>query len=233
MQKDSKEKAGALEEYSKLCDMKAMPVLFYSHTSGEFACFSNFYRSRLVDDKGTAFCCTEQWLMWNKAVVFNDAERARLIMETTDPAEIKALGRLVVGFDEAVWARHREDVMVRGLLLKFRQNPALRAKLLSTGVRPIAEASPRDAIFGIGADETSPQAQNPANWSAMGQSLFHTHTRTPFQQQQRSPAWLMHDCDRRSWPRVDEVPLRNQRRPRRPLSNQPALPPRSCTNART
>ena len=177
MQKGSKEKAGALEEYSKLCDMKAMPVLFYSHTSGEFACFANFFPSRLVDDKGTAFCCTEQWLMWNKAVVFNDAERARLIMETTDPAEIKALGRLVVGFDEAVWARHREDVMVRGLLLKFRQNPALRAKLLSTGVRPIAEASPRDAIFGIGADETSPQAQNPANWPAMGQSLFHTHAR--------------------------------------------------------
>ena len=186
----------------------------------------------MVDDKGTAFCCTEQWLMWNKAVVFNDAERARLIMETTDPAEIKALGRLVVGFDEAVWARHREDVMVRGLLLKFRQNPALRAKLLSTGVRPIAEASPRDAIFGIGADETSPQAQSPANWSAMGQSLFHTRTRTPFQQQQRSPAWLMLGCNRCAWPRVDEVPLRNQRRPRRPLSNEPAPPSSSCTNTR-
>ena len=39
MQTDSKENAGMLEEYSKLCDMKAMPVLFYSHTSGEFACF--------------------------------------------------------------------------------------------------------------------------------------------------------------------------------------------------
>ena len=149
------------------------PVLFYGHTHGPYCSFSNFYPSTFRDDAaGITYCCTEQWLMHHKAMTFGDTAIARLIMASTDPAAIKALGRRVQRYDDAVWAACREDVMYRGLLLKFGQNADIRAVLLGTGSRPIAEASPTDRIFGIGAAADDPLAQNPDNWPAMGTSLF-------------------------------------------------------------
>jgi len=151
---------------------KKEPILFYGHTEGKYQSFSNFYPSPFTDENGNAFVCTEQWLMYNKAITFNDSAMARLIMQATEPRKMKKYGRQVKGYDEAVWSAAREDVMYRGLLLKFRQNPDIRDVLLSTGSRPIAEASPSDKIFGIGAPATNPRAQDPDNWPSMGQNVL-------------------------------------------------------------
>ena len=149
------------------------PVLFYGHKRGKYCSFSNFYPSEFRDNQtGLTYCCTEQWLMHHKATVFGDTAMARLIMASKDPARIKAYGRRVMGYDDAVWGACREEVMFQGLLLKFGQNADIRAVLLGTGTRPIAEASPTDRIFGIGASADDPLAQNPDNWPSMGQSLL-------------------------------------------------------------
>lgn len=63
-------------------------------------------------------------------------------MDTRDPREQKALGRSVRGFDAAVWDEEGYDVVVKGNLEKFRQNPRFRDELLATGdsVRDVCRA---------------------------------------------------------------------------------------------
>lgn len=57
----------------------------------------------------------------------------QLIMSTQDPREQKELGRKVKGFVPDVWEAVSLDIVIRGNLAKFRQNPGLKDKLLATG----------------------------------------------------------------------------------------------------
>ena len=96
--------------------------------------------------------------MSQKALLFSDPEIARSILEVKSTekqamASVKALGRKVQNFDDAVWKKHRERIVLEGTLLKFRQNEELKEKLLETGEKTIVEASPRDRIWGIGFGE--------------------------------------------------------------------------------
>ena len=60
--------------------------------------------------------------------------------------------------------------MTRGNDAKFRQNQGLRRKLFQTGSAILAEASPIDAVWGIGLSADDPRAQDPAQWP--GQNLL-------------------------------------------------------------
>jgi hypothetical protein len=80
----------------------------------------------------------------------------------------------VTGFDESVWAAAREEIVYRGNLAKFSQHADLRAILLDTGDRIIAEASPRDSIWGIGMAEDDPNVTDTTLWglNLLGKALM-------------------------------------------------------------
>lgn len=99
-----------------------------------------------------------------KARLFGDEAALERGLAKDDPAAAKAAGRGVLGFDEAMWRRHRFEVVVRGNQAKFTQHAALRAFLVGTGDRVLVEASPVDAIWGIGLAVDDPRAQDPARW---------------------------------------------------------------------
>ena len=48
------------------------------------------------------------------------------------------------------------DVVVKGNIAKFSQNEKLLDFLLSTDDKILVEASPKDTVWGIGLDESSP-----------------------------------------------------------------------------
>jgi hypothetical protein len=87
-----------------------------------------------------------------------------LILAAEHPAEAKKLGRLVRGFDDAVWEAERYAIVVRGNLAKFGQHEELRRYLLSTAPRILVEASPRDRVWGIGLGGHNEKAQRPSEW---------------------------------------------------------------------
>ncbi|KAF9456867.1 hypothetical protein BDZ94DRAFT_1274581 [Collybia nuda] len=94
-------------------------------------------------------------MMAQKALLFGDARVARDVIAVDGTgsgamAQVKALGREVVGFDEEIWKREREKIVLEGNLHKFRANPELKQRLLDTGERVFVEASPGDRIWGIG-----------------------------------------------------------------------------------
>ena len=92
----------------------------------------------------------EQYMMYKKAILFQDYQTAEKILSTDDVAEIKALGRIVQHFDEEIWREKREKIVHKGVLQKFLQNPELAEKLLETGKQMIAECAVKDKIWGIG-----------------------------------------------------------------------------------
>lgn len=126
--------------------------------------YSNWHPSVFTDEAGHRFVNSEQFLMYHKALVMGDAETAAQILRETNPGKIKALGRQVRNFNEALWEEKRLGVMEAGCYLKFTQNSAMQAELLATGKRTLVEASPVDAIWGIGMAEDDALAEIPAKW---------------------------------------------------------------------
>ena len=67
-------------------------------------------------------------------------------------------------FDEQTWVLKREDLIYKGLYEKFKQNPELANKLLSTGDKLLVEASPYDRIWGIGLSSDEKNAWDTDKW---------------------------------------------------------------------
>lgn len=107
---------------------------------------------------------SEQYMMWRKAELFGDAEMAAAILQERNPGKVKALGRRVRNFDKDKWDAVARQCVRDGVVLKFRQNAALRDVLLATGEKMMVEASPTDAIWGIGLSEERALSTPPAQW---------------------------------------------------------------------
>ncbi|MFG2680052.1 NADAR family protein [Streptomyces sp. NPDC048392] len=113
---------------------------------------------------GVEYATAEHWMMAGKARLFGDAEAERRVLAAAHPAEAKRAGRLVRGFEEAVWERERFRIVVEGSVHKFASDPALRAFLLDTGERVLVEASPVDRVWGIGLAADDEAARDPERW---------------------------------------------------------------------
>lgn len=129
-------------------------------------CLSQWQTAPFVVN-GQRYVSAEHFMMAEKARLFQDESALRDILAAGSPPQIKQLGRAVRNFDEAVWADRREDIVYRGNMAKFDQNPSLKAFLLETGNKVLAEASPHDRIWGIGLDESAKAAKNPLLWKGL------------------------------------------------------------------
>lgn len=96
------------------------------------------------------FNSAEQYMMYHKAILFNDKDMASKILITQNAATIKIYGRNVKNFDSKIWDEHKFNIVVNGNYLKFSQNPVICKKLLETGNTLLVEASPYDRVWGIG-----------------------------------------------------------------------------------
>lgn len=128
-------------------------LFFWGHTEHGSnvtrACLSNFYPCKF-EFNGKTFNFSEQCFMYQKAILFNDFEIAKQVLNETDVRKIKALGRKAKNFNNELWDIHKENFMYNACYAKFSQNDKLKDFLLSTGNREIVEASPVDNIWGIG-----------------------------------------------------------------------------------
>jgi ribA/ribD-fused uncharacterized protein len=131
--------------------------------------FSQFHPSNFVIDE-RAYVCAEQYMHAEKARLFGDIAMAERIMKSDSPHEHKLMGGAVSGFEQDEWDTHKVAIVTDGNRAKFGQNAGLRRRLLDTGDAILAEANPKDFIWGIGLAEDDPAALDPANWE--GQNLL-------------------------------------------------------------
>ncbi|KVP75120.1 NADAR family protein [Burkholderia ubonensis] len=129
--------------------------------------YSNWHPAKFVAESGQAFDNSEQFMMWAKACIMGDLEMAAKMLTVSDPKTLKAMGRQVQNYQEALWVMYRRSVMVHGCYLKFCQNPAMKAQLLATGDRILVEASPDDVIWGIGLEESDPRCLDRQQWKGL------------------------------------------------------------------
>lgn len=120
------------------------------------------------------FNCCEQYMMYRKAILFDDFETAKKIMDAEYPRDQKQLGREVKNFDKEIWEKVCRDIVFQGNLCKFGQNAELKKMMLETEDRKFVEASPSDRIWGIGLDEDDSRIYNPEEWQGtnwLGEAL--------------------------------------------------------------
>ena len=127
------------------------------------SCLSQWWPSPFTVD-GVEYATAEHWMMAAKARLFGDPEAERKAVAAPTPAQAKKVGRLVRGFDDAVWERERFGIVVEGSFHKFAADADLRAFLLGTGDRVLVEASPLDRVWGIGLAADDERARDPARW---------------------------------------------------------------------
>lgn len=131
--------------------------------------FSNWYPSQFYYS-GIMFPTSEHFMMYYKALLFNDTESAAKILLAKTPKEAKALGRNIVNFNQDDWDEEKISIVTLGCLLKFSENKTLTDFLISTGNKILVEASPYDTIWGVGLSESDPDILNPFKWK--GQNLL-------------------------------------------------------------
>jgi predicted NAD-dependent protein-ADP-ribosyltransferase YbiA (DUF1768 family) len=112
--------------------------------------FSNWY-PQSFDHEGHRYNCSEQYMMYKKAMLFKDIDVAEMIMEQAHP-------------------RKQKFIMVPALVSKFTQDTYSLNCMLDTGDSIIVEASPYDKVWGIGMTQNDPRATDPTQWD--GQNLL-------------------------------------------------------------
>lgn len=125
--------------------------------------FSQWHPSAFIVNDIT-FKCAEQYMMYQKAMLFGDEDTVGKILTTNDPRKQKSLGRMVSDFDPNRWNEVARDVVFAGNVEKFAQNADLKEMLLQTKGTTLVEASPYDKIWGIGLNESDPRALNRETW---------------------------------------------------------------------
>ena len=123
-------------------------TLFFYKEMEEGGFMSQFYPCHFsepspVDPKViNSFNAAEQYMMYHKAMCFDDRDTAKKVLAAKKPMEQKALGRKVKGFTEKKWIHHKEAIVEQGNWLKFtqsREKAELTDKLLVTGDRELVE----------------------------------------------------------------------------------------------
>ena len=139
------------------------------------SCLSQWWLADFVVN-GVTYRSAEHWMMAEKARLFADEGTLTRILAAKSPADAKKLGREIQGFVPEAWEANKVEIVRTGNQHKFSQHQELRQFLLSTGDQVLVEASPVDAIWGIGLAADSPDAANPARWrgpNLLGFALMH------------------------------------------------------------
>lgn len=146
-----------------------MNVICFHNPKEENGYLSNWYPSKF-ECAGVHFSSMEQYMMYQKAALFSDRGTANKILQTDDPEEIKAYGRMVSGYDDHYWNGVRQVIVYEGLKAKFSQNEKLFRQLCDTGNSFLAECAVHDRVWGIGLSMTDPGRLDRSKW--LGQNLL-------------------------------------------------------------
>ena len=148
-------------------------LFFYGHTNDKKEVTKSSLSQWYIKDfkeNDLVFNCMEKYMMYNKALLFDDKDIANKILNTNQPKAIKELGRKVKNFNDELWDKMKYKIVFTGNYYKFSQNADLRNFLLSTKNKVLVEASPYDKVWGIKMKYDDENIENPFCWK--GENLL-------------------------------------------------------------
>ncbi|CAD6442327.1 af455dfe-2c2a-48d5-bb6a-995450627cbd-CDS [Sclerotinia trifoliorum] len=111
------------------------PIFFWHPHGADYPWLSQHHICEFTDENGQKFTSTEQYMMYHKALHFNDIPMSQEILNTTNPPKIKSLGRQVKNFNSQKWDQVKFQIVTQGNVLKFsRGGKELREQLEKTGI---------------------------------------------------------------------------------------------------
>lgn len=102
-----------------------MEIICFHNPDEENGYLSNWYESKFIVDH-VKFSSMEQFMMYQKAITFQDQTIAKEILQIKDSAKIKLMGRQVRNYNDHIWNGIRQIVVYEGLIAKFSQNEELK-----------------------------------------------------------------------------------------------------------
>ncbi|MDA0022653.1 NADAR family protein [Brachyspira hyodysenteriae] len=148
-------------------------LFFYGHTNDKKevtkSSLSQWYIKDFRDND-LVFNCMEKYMMYNKALLFDDKDIANEILNNNQPKAIKELGRKVKNFNDELWDKMKYKIVFTGNYYKFSQKTDLRNFLISTKNKVLVEASPYDKVWGIKMKYDDENIENPFYWK--GENLL-------------------------------------------------------------
>ena len=146
-----------------------MKIVCFHNPEEENGYLSNWYSSQFIIND-IIFSSMEQFMMYQKAICFEDNDIAQKILKTENVAYIKELGRLISNYNENYWNGIRQIIVFEGLMAKFSQNESLKRQLQETEHCILAEGAVKDKIWGIGLSMGDPDRLEISKWK--GQNLL-------------------------------------------------------------
>nr|WP_294690602.1 NADAR family protein [uncultured Anaerostipes sp.] len=146
-----------------------MDIICFHNSDEENGYLSNWYEAEFIVDH-VKFSSMEQYMMYQKAMTFQDQMVAKEILQTKDTAKIKQLGRQVINYNDHIWNGIRQIVVYEGLVAKFSQNGELKQRLKGTKTAILAECAVKDRIWGIGLSMKDSKRLDITQWK--GQNLL-------------------------------------------------------------
>ena len=119
------------------------------HEYEENGIFSQWYKTSFKFN-GREYVTAEQYMMSEKALLFEDFDSYKKILRAQDPGICKALGRGVQNFNPAKWNKVFREIIFMGNFLKAQYDINFLDALLETGNAILIEASPYDDNYGAG-----------------------------------------------------------------------------------
>ncbi len=158
----------------KSIDGEQKVIAFYSNNANYYPCFSNFWKHELFDFVIPEWCgefagtsvpveFSEKAIMLCKASLFHDLKIFNQIIKADTPMKTKKLGRKCK-FDQKIWNNYVCSIAKYVVYQKILSVPGLKQILLDTGDEIIAEAAPRDRIWGIGLEKNNTNCNFPSKW---------------------------------------------------------------------
>ena len=116
--------------------------------------------------KNHTFHSAEQWIQYQKSLMFGDSYTANLILCSESTIDTKRLSHKITGVDQQCKLDGYEKCAT-GIIAKFNQNPLLKSMLASTKPKLLVEAS-TDRIWGIGVGLKDTNVLSRTHWTGHG-----------------------------------------------------------------
>ena len=133
---------------------------------GEHSPWSNFHPSPFVLNS-QQYHSAEQWIQFQKVMLFGDSHTANLILQCSTPQECKRLSHYIRGIDHEKWRNEGFNLCLDRLRAKFIQNKDLIAMLKTTEPKLLVEVR-NDKLCGTGIPLKDSHALNDKRWSSKG-----------------------------------------------------------------
>ncbi|WP_408070828.1 macro domain-containing protein [Butyrivibrio sp. JL13D10] len=129
-------------------------VCFYlAEKNNDYCELSLWYKGEPIFINGRRYYTALQYIMAEKALLFNDFISYKKIINESDPAICQKLGDSISNYDDNIWKNSYREILYNANVGKFLSDKAFADALMSTEKAILINATPDDDILGAGMDK--------------------------------------------------------------------------------